>query len=225
MVVAARRAMWGPITGVVFVVLLVASFFVNSSTPSSSDSGAKVIAYYLKQSNKRSANISALIIDISVVVGLFFFGYLRARLRDTDIGARLAPVAFAGAVIFAISGLGAAGTTFSLTDTPKHLAPDAAQALNLLNQDLFFPTLTIGIAVLALATGIIIVKSKMLPRWLGWLSIVIGVVGMAGPFGFFAFLAAPIWFLILCGFFYRDESRVAVPKASDPAVETTGLAS
>jgi hypothetical protein len=46
----------------------------------------------------------------------------------------------------------------------------------------------------------------LLPTWLGWLSIVIAVVGMAGPLGFFAFLASGIWILILCGFFYRQES-------------------
>jgi hypothetical protein len=58
-----------------------------------------------------------------------------------------------------------------------------------------------------LATGLILLRSKMLPAWIGWLSIVIGVVGVAGPLGFFAFLASGIWILIRCYFLYRDESR------------------
>jgi hypothetical protein len=118
--------MWGPTTGVVFVVLLVASSFFDSSSPSSGDGGNKVVAYYLKHSNKRNANIPALLIDLSVVVGLFFFGYLRDRLRQTDVGERFAPIAFGGAVIFAVGGVGNAGATFALTDSPKettHLQP------------------------------------------------------------------------------------------------------
>ena len=67
--------------------------------------------------------------------------------------------------------------------------------------------LSIGVAVLTLATGLIILRSKILPVWIGWLSLVIALVGVAGPLGFFAFLASGIWILILCFFLYRDESK------------------
>ena len=92
-------------------------------TPDSNASGAKVIAYFVKHSNKRAANISAVLTDLAVVFGLFFFGYLRDRLRRTEVGSRLAPIAFGGAVIFAAGGLLTSGTTIALTDVPKDLTP------------------------------------------------------------------------------------------------------
>lgn len=218
MVVDQKKSMrWGPLTGVVFVVMLIVSFFITS-TPDSSASGASVITYYSAQSNKRAANITSVLIDLSVVFGLFFFGYLRDRLRHSDIGERLAPIAFGGAVIFATGGLLTSGTTLALTDVPKKLTPAAAQALNILSNDLFDTVLVIGISVLTLATGIIILRSRLLPVWIGWLSIVIGVVAIAGPLGFFALPATAIWILILCAYFSLVKPTVA---RSQPEPEPT----
>lgn len=214
---SSNREKWGPVTGVAFVVLLAVSFFLVS-TPSSNASGQKVIAFYVKQSNKRATNISSLLIDIGVVVGLFFFGYLRDRLRRSELGVRLAPVAFGGAVLFAAGGLVAAGTNFALTDVPKDLTPAAAQALNLISNDLAFPLICVGISVLALASAIVFLKSKMVPTWFGWLSVVIGIVALAGPIGFFALPAIGIWILILSYLFYsRPDTTPAAPASAAQA--------
>jgi hypothetical protein len=206
-----RPQRWGPLTGLAFVVILVVSFLIVS-TPGSGDSGAKVIAWYSNSANKRAANISSLLIDLAIVFGLFFFGYLRDRLRNIGPGQRLAPVMFGGAVMFAAGGLLASGTTFALTDVPKKLTPASAQALNVVSNDLPFPLITIGVAVLTFATGLVIVRSRTLPVWVGWLSLVIGVVGVLGPIGFFAFLATGIWILILCYLLYREETAKAQPR-------------
>lgn len=212
---SASREKWGSLTGVVFVVLLVVSFFMVS-TPSSNASGQKVIAFYANHSNKRAANISALLIDVSVVAGLFFFGYLRDHLRQTDLGRRLAPVAFGGGVLFAAAGLVVSGSIFALTDVPKDLTPASAQALNLVNNDLPFPLLCIGISVLALASGIVFLKSNMVPTWFGWFSIVIGVVALVGPIGFFAFPAIGVWILILSYLFYSRPERASTEQPVQP---------
>ena len=204
---------WGPLSGVAFVVLIVAAFIVGWSTPMSNASAAKVIAWYSNSSHKRNANISALLIDIAVVVGFFFFGYLRDRLRGTELGKRLAPVAFGGAIVFGVGGLIGAGTTFALTDVPKDLAPAAAQALNVMSNDIWFPATFIGMSILTLASSIVFLKSRTMPTWFGWFGIVIGVAGLAGPIGFFAFLAVGLWLLILSYLFY---SRPVVVTTSEP---------
>jgi hypothetical protein len=50
--------------------------------------------------------------------------------------------------------------------------------------------------VLVFAAGAAAVRHGGLPKWLGWLGIVIGVVAFT-PAGFIAFLAAGIWILIV----------------------------
>lgn len=205
---APRRDAFGPLCGVAFVVLLAITFFIGSS-PNSNASGAKVIAYYTKHGT--AAKVSVVLTDLAVVAGLFFFGYLRDRLRRTDIGLRLAPVAFGGAVLFGAGGCLVSGTTLALSDVPKDLTPAAAQALNVVSNDMPFLMVLVGVSVLTLATGIVILRSRFLPLWVGWLSLVIGVVALLGPLGFFAFLASGIWILILSFMLYR---RAAAPMAN-----------
>lgn len=199
---------WGPLCGVGFVVLIIVSFVVVWSSPMSNASGAKVVSWYSNSGHRRDAYISVILADIGVVAGLFFYGYLRERLQETDLGKRLAPIAFGGAVIFAVGGLIGSGTTLALADVPKHLSPSSAQALNVLNNDLFAAALAIGVSILSLASSIVFLKSKMVPTWFGWFGVLIAVAGVAGPLGFFAFMAEGLWVLILSYLLY---SRPAAP--------------
>lgn len=187
---------WGrfvPLTGVVFVALLVATNVLVGSAPESSDSAAKVIAFY--QAHRTKIEISSFLTGLSLFFGLFFYASLRDYLFRARVAARLAATAFGGAVLFAVGGGLAAGLQFALADVPSKLSPAAAQALNLLENDLAVFALTAGVAVLLMAAGIAIVRSGLLPVWLGWVAIVIAVVGLT-PVGFFAFLAAGVWTLI-----------------------------
>lgn len=67
----------------------------------------------------------------------------------------------------------------------------------------------------ALASGIVFLKSDMVPTWFGWFSVVIGIVALAGPFVFFAFPAIGVWILILSYLFYsRPETDPATPPTA-----------
>jgi uncharacterized protein involved in cysteine biosynthesis len=53
-----------------------------------------------------------------------------------------------------------------------------------------------------------IVRSRLLPRWLGWLSIVAGIVALT-PIGWIALFALAVIVLILAGFVcVRDTAPV-----------------
>jgi hypothetical protein len=95
-----HRARWGPACGVAFVVILVVSFLITS-TQDTDKSPAYILAWYNVSSHKTHLIISTLLIDIGVVFGIFWFGYLRDRWGRTDLGARLAPIMLVGAGIFA----------------------------------------------------------------------------------------------------------------------------
>ena len=176
-----------------FVVLLVTSGPRAGTQPESSATGASVIAY--AKSHQNGIRVSAVLVGLSLFVGLFFYGHLRAFLRrDPDVEG-LAAIAFGGAVLFATAGGVVSGVGLALAEQPDKLDPAAAQTLNLLYMDIPL-VLFIGIGILMFASGWAIVRSRLLPVWIGWLGLVFGVVAVF-PLGFFAFLGAGVWTLIV----------------------------
>jgi hypothetical protein len=204
-----HRARWGPACGVAFVVLLVASFLVGS-TPNTNKSPAYILAWYNKSSHQTQLKVSLLLTDIAIVFAIFWFGYLRDRWGRTDIGARLAPVLLVGAGISVLGGLIFSGTSLALFDEPKHMTPDTAQTLNFLNSDLGALATVVGVSILMFAAGFIILKTRIVPVWLAWVSFVLAVVALAGPIGFFAFLGMGIWTLIVAFLMWRYEETLPV---------------
>ncbi len=204
-----HRARWGPACGVAFVVLLVVGLIIGSE-PNTNKTPAYILAWYNVSSHKRQVGISAVLTDIAIVFGIFWFGYLRDRFGRTDLGARLSPVLLVGAGIFATGGLIFNGAVFALLDEPKHMLPATAQTLNFLQSDLGAAALTVGISILMFAAGFIILKTRILPVWLAWVSFVLAVVALAGPIGFFAFLATGIWILIVAFLMWRFEKTLPV---------------
>ena len=70
-----------------------------------------------------------------------------------------------------------------------------AQVLNVLDNNDFLPMVS-GVAVLVLAAGLSTVRHGGLPKWLGWVGVVLGIVSFT-PAGFFGFLASGIWIVIV----------------------------
>jgi hypothetical protein len=111
--------------------------------------------------------------------------------------------------VLGVGVLSFAGFTFTLADGADHLTPDAAQAINALNSDFFFP-LAAGLSTLLLATGISGVRTQVLPAWLSWIAIVLGIAAIT-PAGFFAFTAFGLWVLVVSFVLWRTAS--ATPTA------------
>lgn len=184
---------WAPLTGVVFVVLLVLSFIVVGETPGADDSASEVVSFYTD--NEGEMFLSALSAGLAAVFFLFFVGSLTSVLQSAEgPGAWLSGVARAGGIVAAVGMLIFAGLAFTLGDVADRLEPEATQALNALNADLFFP-LAAGIATFLFATGLVAVRTRALPPWLAWAAVVIGVACIT-PLGFFAFLASIAWVFV-----------------------------
>ena len=69
------------------------------------------------------------------------------------------------------------------------------QALQALWDNDFLPIL-FGIVLLLIGAGLSVVRFGGLPKWLGWVAIVLAVAG-ATPIGFVAFLGGALWVLIV----------------------------
>jgi MFS family permease len=207
-----HRARWGPICGLLFVVFLVASFFLGP-TPSTGKSPQYLLNWYSSNSHKRNIGIAVVLSDIAVVFGLFWFGYLRDRFSRSDLGSRFSPILLAGAILFAGGGLMFSGTELALIDDPKKMEPATAQTLNFLTTDVGAAALVVGVSILMWAAGFIALRTQVLPRWVAWFSFVIAVVALAGPIGFFAFLATGVWVLVVAFNMWRFE--LSLPVSGD----------
>lgn len=203
-----------PLTGVLFVVLVVAAFIVGGETPDLEDSPLKILKFY--NDNDSEQMFAAALLAWGSVAFLFFLGVLRSVLQAAEGGvARLANVAFGGGILLALGMLAFAGFTFTLADAADHLTPAAAQALNALNTDFFFP-LAAGLGALMISTGIVAIRSKVLPAWLGWITLLIGIAAIT-PAGFFAFLAFGLWSLVVSVMLWRAMAPAAPAPPAPPA--------
>ncbi|MCW3056736.1 MAG: hypothetical protein JWO21_705 [Solirubrobacterales bacterium] len=183
-----------PLTGIVFVAIVVAVFAIGGSTPEEHDSAAKVQAYYAAHHDKHTA--LAFVMAIGVAFLVFFASTLRHDLRRLGGTGQLSDAAFGGGVLAAAGFAILATVHVALANAGESVATlGTTQTLNVLDNNDFIPAAA-GLAVLVFAAGAAAVRHGGLPKWLGWLGIVIGVVAFT-PAGFIAFLAAGLWILIV----------------------------
>jgi hypothetical protein len=212
-----------PLSGVLFVALVLASIFVSPSMPGDKASAARIIDFYTK--HQTSQRVSGLLTVIAVVVGVFFFGVLRHRLRQPEGNEQFASMAFGGAILFGAGGCLSAGIQWTLADVPNRLSAGAAQSLNLIQNNLTFALTTAGISALTLTTAIALLRSRMLPGWIGWFSVLIGVDALLGPLGMISFIAMGPWVLVLSVALYRSAPTTVtlpdLPRQSVTADQTS----
>jgi hypothetical protein len=179
----------GPLTGILFVALLIVAFIVGGDTPDVGDSPQKIVSFYTD--NDSEQQISAALLALGCVAFIFFLGTLRRALRAAagDEGG-LSTVALLGGLMIVVGASIFAGIGFTLGDAVDDMPASATVALNALNSDLFFPV-AVGTAAFNLGLGLAVLRHGALPRWLGWVALVIGIISLT-PGGFFAFLATGI---------------------------------
>ena len=199
-----------PLTGIPFAILLIVTFNLGN-TPGLHSTGTHVIQYY--SDHKTRLAISGLCGGVAVVFGLFFFTSLRSYFKDKGGGADgLSMAALVGGIVLGTGGALFANLNIVLVDARHDISPQAVQALNVLSNDIFFP-FEIGLIVFSLSIGLAIVASGALPKWFGWVMVVIGV-GAFSPVGFFGFFAVLIWSIIVAIAIYRRTGPTAAAPAT-----------
>ena len=190
-----RKYEWlAPLTGVAFVIILIIGFLVGGEPPDVENPAQEIVDHYVD--NKDSVQIGVGLEMIAAALLLFFVGYLRKVLRAAPgEGGMLPAVALAGATVMAAGAAFDATISFVLAESVDNIEPAAVQALQAL-WDNDWPPIALGASVLLLASGLSIALYGALPRWLGWIAVVLGVLGLT-PIGFVSFLAGGIWILIV----------------------------
>jgi hypothetical protein len=208
-----RLKRWIGLTGLLFVILVVVSGAVMGPMPPNSNaSAAQVVAFYSK--HKSGVELSAYIVELSVFVAVIFFWYLRDLVATVEANRRLATIGFVGVVIFAVQGGLTASVKWALADAVNHVAPTTMQTLGVLQNDGSTFLGGVGQAVFLIATGIALIRSGVLARWLGWVGVVFGVVALALPF--IGPIPAGLWVLIASiVILVRERGGVPSPDVPD----------
>jgi hypothetical protein len=183
-----------PLTGVAFIVVGIISFIIGGEPKSADEPVNEIVDFY--KDNKDSVQISAIGGVIASVLLIFFGAYLRRVLRAAaGEGEMLSLISFIGLVLVGL-GFAIDGTiAFALAEAVDDIDPIAVQALQALWDNDFLPIM-LGILAFLWATGISVVRSGALPKWLGWVMILLGIVAVT-PIGFAAFLGSAILVLVI----------------------------
>lgn len=211
------KAWLAPLTGLAFVVLVIAGFALSGEPPDPTDEPAQAIVDFYVD-NEGSQMLGAILVGIAATLFVFFGGVLRRVLRAAEgAGGTLSAVAFAGTIIFAM-GLALDSTiTFALAESAGEIDPSAVQALAALWQNDFVP-LAVGLQTFLLATGMSIVRHRALPAWLGWIAIVVALLAVT-PVGFFAFIVSGVLIAIMSVMMAMRARAVERPHVpAEPAV-------
>ena len=151
------------------------------------------------------------------MLALFFAAALRSYLRARTDGDGLGALGLAGMAVLAASGAVAAGITFAAADVPGKISPAAEQALNVLQNDVFFGILVgTGVFLIAHGLAILTIVPAPFPRWLGWAALLFGLVAVT-PIGWITLIfALPLWTLIVSVLMLRrpEAGTAPVPAAT-----------
>ena len=191
---SSKEWLW-PLTGIAFILLIVASFlFAGEEPPSADEEAQEIVDFYLD--NDTALMVSAFLGTVAGTALIFFFAYVSKLLRAArGEGGVLPTLVVVGA---AIVGIGAAidGTiTFAMVEAADDIEPESVRTLQALWDNDFLP-FVLGMQVLWVALGISLVKSDVLPKWLGWVALAIGVIAFAGPASFFALPLGGLWIIV-----------------------------
>jgi hypothetical protein len=206
-----RWERWGPLAGVVFVVLFVVGLGLNN-IPSADDSASKITSFYNDGGDRAQLIISSYLLWLA---GLFFFWFiasLRARLIAVE-GApgRLTSVTFGGGLVF-IGLLMAAASCFASVagditfGGEDFVGVDGARFV----PELGYPLLLIGgmFAAIAMidAASVLIVRTGVVPTWIGYFGFVAAVALLFAGF-FLPMIFLVLWVLFVSVAMWRAPAQ------------------
>lgn len=193
-----------PLSGFVFVALVVVSIVMSGDSPDVGSGPAKVAAYYASHDGVTTAQV--VMLAYGALFACVFFASVGQFLRDR--GAQLlATLTLVGGILFAVGlGLGA-GMSAALTEANGHFTAAQMQVLNAVAEDLFWPLAVGGMIMATLAMGAAILRTRALPKALGIVTLVVGIVGISGIGSWFGFMGTAVTTLVIAGFVYARMSR------------------
>lgn len=133
------------------------------------------------------------------MLGAAFLLWFVAQLRAWLGAGSAATTAFAGGIALAVCALliPSSEMAAALEFDDGGISGEAAEALATMPTGFFIGAEVAG-AVLLAAVGVLAIRTRVLPGWLGWISLVIALVLLIPPIGWAALLfALPLWVVVV----------------------------
>jgi hypothetical protein len=152
---------------------------------------------------------------------IWFLSVLRGRLARAEGGAGGLTTAAVGAGLVSTAMWMVSIALFSAPaaareDTSKfHLDPNTYRIINDMGYEVFFSATTIAL-VTVLATSLLGLRAKVVPRWLAWLGLLVAAT-MLVSFIFLPFLIFLGWLLVVSIVFLMREGVAARGPTATPA--------
>jgi hypothetical protein len=183
-----------PITGVLFIIVAIVTFAVMGEPKDADEPVQEIVDFYLD--NKDAVMISSILGALAGVLLITFAAYLRSFLRRALGDDAITPtLAFIGPTIVAIAIAIDSTIAFALAESADDIDPSGVQALQALWDSDFIPFI-LGVATFLLGTGLAILRSGALPKWIGWAMIIALILGFT-PIGWIAAIVAALSVLVL----------------------------
>jgi hypothetical protein len=190
---------WLPLAGAGAVVLWVIGFIVQGESPDPFEASAREWVTYVSD-NDGQILASRLLTLFGVLLFLWFLGTLRTALRAAEgEPGPWAAIAFGSGIALAVLLFAATTALLAAAATSGAVEAGAAQALAVSEIGFFFAA-EVAAASLLIATGLLALRTGVLPVWLGWASLVIALLLLIvdTPIGFIAFLLGfQLWVIIV----------------------------
>jgi hypothetical protein len=190
-----RLSRWAPLTGVLAAVLGVAGsvILILSNAPGSDASGQQVLTFY--EGHGSTMVIAAYLMAFAFGFLVLFAGSLGGHVSRTSKSMTLAILVPATSVVLAVGQIAGASSSYALANLPSKFDPAAAQAINVLPND-FVLVAGAGIFLFGLTSGVAILRGADLPKWLGWVAIVMAILEVS-PVEGFAYIVLVLWMVVV----------------------------
>ncbi|MGH3080850.1 MAG: hypothetical protein ACRDNH_06915 [Gaiellaceae bacterium] len=192
----ARWERFAPLTGIVAVVLWVVGVIVEESTDySDKDTPQEILAVFQEDTNTLIA--AGVIFAFGAVFFIWFLGSLRAALYSAEDGVgRLSSIIYGSGMLAALCLLLQVAPTLQGAVEEDDLSADTAQSLQSMGEAFFVGT-ELTLLAMFVAFGLLVLRTRVLPVWLGWVSLAVALLLAIIPIGWAGVVwAFPLWTIV-----------------------------
>ena len=211
---------FAPVAGLVWVALVIVSVILGGDQPGSDDSVAKFVEYFSDSGNRDQLAIATLLAAIGGPVFLWFLTGVRDLLRSEEgLWGNGAPLVFGSGIAFVILLWAGSATGYAYASAADFfdnftIDPQSVHTAMALSALSFWLVAfgSVAAAVMIGAASIVMLGTGVLPRWLGWLSLVLAALSFFGAL-LVPGLAALVWVLIVSVMLMVRKAPSAQPPA------------
>lgn len=174
---------WGGFAGLAFLVLAFAGSLLPGTPPKVTAPESEITAYV--SDGETTLLVSALLFAAAAGLVIWFSAAFAEAIRERDERSDVHMALLAGSVLVGgaifVTAAGTAAMTYGAGDRSPELTVTLFQGLMVMNAMVGFAA-----ALPLCAAGIGVLRTKMLPDWLGYLGLAAAAVSVLGAFAIFA---------------------------------------